>query len=330
MSDIEEVKLNLNEPLPADDVVEDKEVAEVTDEVKAEEVVEPTEEPKEEPKDEPVLSKREQEIKLLMEREHISAAEAQKALNDHYNPNIDPSDPNYKTVRHFLDVGELNKLKSELKNNKKTVEDLLDKFQQSRKEGYEEALAKLRAEKNEAVLDSDVDRFRELDSKYEEVYQKKLEQDRELQQRTEEENQVPPQQEVDPAVINFVNKHTWYADPNNPDKGDYVMSRTADAIYDKIVASDPNQTINEVLHKVETEMAKRFPEHENFSNRNREVAKEEIKSDVSTRTSDEVKYSELSSVDKELYQSWKKAVKIIGGDYSVAAYMKEIKEFGNE
>ena len=181
------------------------------------------------------------------------------ALDQGWVPKDDFSGEEHKWVEagEFLRRGELfNKIdsqKRELKETKKIVQALEQHYLQVKETEYKRALADLKKQKKDALIENDVEAVLDVDDKIEELKDEQLKQARAQASATQQDS--PPH----PEFVSWASKNSWY-------QTDKAMTAYADAFGNDLQAA--GKSPSEVLRLVCEEVRKKFTDK--FYNPNRE------------------------------------------------------------
>jgi DNA repair exonuclease SbcCD ATPase subunit len=151
----------------------------------------------------------------------------------------------------------INNTTRELKEVRKTLEQLKAHHAKVKEISYKEALATLRKEKRDAFVEGDPDKIVEIDDRIEELKEEK----RQFDQEQAREIQAAVQQEIHPEFKAWTDRNTWY-NQSRP------MRAFADALGIELRAT--GLAPSEVLKRVEAQVKAEFPNK--FRNANRDKA----------------------------------------------------------
>jgi hypothetical protein len=161
----------------------------------------------------------------------------------------DPSE--WRTAREYQERGELfdeiHKLKDVNKKTAAAFKVLVEHHKKVRETAVAEALAKLKAEKKEALANHEIERVYALDEQIDRVRQQPLD--------------VPhidvPEVETGPTPTfrTWHKRNDWYEL-----SGDHEASRFADAVGYQLKSKNPDISESDLLEQVESKVARRFPE----------------------------------------------------------------------
>lgn len=222
-----------------------------------------------------------QEAPVLTEMEQKASAEGWHPKEE-WQGNPDE----WKDAKTFLRDGELFKkieeVKRENKTLKRTVSAIKGHYEKVQEVEYARALASLKAQKKEALVEGDADKVIELDDKIADV----------RDQLTAAQNApvVAPEPEQHPEFVNWVSKNRWYE--NNAEL--HTFADTTGFAYKK---AHPEKTPAEVFSYVTDRVAKAYPEF--FRNQRKDApntveggqspTKSKVRGTEITLTADEVK-----------------------------------------
>lgn len=149
----------------------------------------------------------------------------------------------------FLRRGELfakiNKQSSEVKELRRTVQQLADHNQKIKERAFKDAIASLKAQKKEALIEGDADLVVDIDDRIDDV--KAAEQDfRRLS--AQEKSEV--QEQIHPEFAEWTNRNSWYVN-------DAPMAAFADALGRNLAGHGKSPI--EVLREVEKQVKAEFP-----------------------------------------------------------------------
>ena len=155
----------------------------------------------------------------------------------------------WRPAKEFNDRGEFFKRIDRLEHKNKELQQAMMFLTQQQKQqylnGYNEAIKRLRFQRDEALESGDNLQAARISDKIEEV---------------KEQAQVARQQAVQPAPViepsetykSWANKNTWYTQ-------DKVLTRYAEAVGASYKEEHPSSTESEMLRYVETEVKREFP-----------------------------------------------------------------------
>ena len=188
----------------------------------------------------------------------------QEAMDQGWQPpnEFDADDKEFVSAAEFLRRGELfdkikelkHASKSETRRLEKQIKELTSLVKESRKQGYEQALKDLEAQRQEAVETGDIDAFNKIDARYADVQRKIAE----ASQTVEE----PSVSEVDPAALEFQDRNKDWFNNNTPENSQMVNQ--AISIDQHLANAKPYLTEQQRLQVVEKEMKTLYPHR--FSN----------------------------------------------------------------
>lgn len=157
----------------------------------------------------------------------------------------------WRSAKEFQERGELfeeiNKLKDSNKKTAAAFKVLVEHHKKVREVAVKEALDKLKAEKKEALQNQDIDRVYLLDDEIEKVRSAPV----------DVPNVEIPQAEAGPTLVfkKWHRQNSWYQLD-----GDDEASRHADMFAARERSKDSGISEEDLLRKVESNVAKRFPE----------------------------------------------------------------------
>jgi len=167
----------------------------------------------------------------------------------------------------------------EVKQLKKTVQQLAEHNAKIEKIAYEKALAKLKEERKAALADNDLVRAEEIRDEMDEVKDK-----------MQTVRPVPVVDEAPPALVEFKQRNTWY-------QRDDVMTNYADGLGNKLLAEGKSPDV--ILKTVEAKVREAFPEK--FRNPNRESAPEMA---TSSKRADPTRGFEMSEQERKIMKNF--------------------------
>ena len=157
----------------------------------------------------------------------------------------------WRTAREYAERGELfeeiHSLKEKEKQTSKAFRALVEHHKKVRDTAVQEALAQLKAQRREAMLNHDLDVVEAIEEKMEKVKATPVE-------LPDVEIPEPPKGPT-PTFKSWHKKNSWYEL-----QGDHEESRIADVIGATFKKNNPDATEEEFLEHVERKIAKRFPE----------------------------------------------------------------------
>lgn len=248
-----------------------------------------------------------QETKPAPSATELAAREAGWVTKDEWvAQGKNPED--WRSAKEYQERGELfdeiHNLKESDKKTKAAFKALLEHHRKVYETATKEALAKLKAEKKEALENHDIDRVFAIDEEIESVRTKEVD--------------VPkidlPEPEVGPTVTfkKWHKENKWYS--LNDEEDD--VSRWADQVGLAYRRKNPNSSEEEFLAHVESKVAKRFPEV--FENKNATRVSEVNPKQDNKPTNDTFKLNdEEEKVCKMLVES---------GTMTRKQYVEEIKK----
>lgn len=215
----------------------------------------------------------------------------------------DPDD--WRPAKEFLDRGELFKKieeqKRELKHMKSAMEEFSRHHAKVRDVEYKRALAALKAEKKEALEESDHDAVVEIDERIAEI----KEQQRAVPQQTQTESQP------DPMFTRWVARNSWY-------EQDRLMKAAADEVAREVFeASGGAVDKAEMLAAIDKRIRKEFPHK--FNNPNRDKANAVEGTSGKGRTAND-KEPEMNEVERRIMKTV-----LASGVISKEKYLEEFK-----
>lgn len=156
----------------------------------------------------------------------------------------------WRSAREYAERGELfeeiHKLKEDGKQTSKAFRALVEHHRKVRETAVQEALAQLKAQRREAMLNHDLDVVEAIEEKMEKV-----------KTTPDIPDVVIPEEPKGPTPTfkSWHKKNSWYEL-----QGDHEESRIADVIGATFKKNNPDATEEEFLEHVEKRIAKRFPE----------------------------------------------------------------------
>lgn len=183
----------------------------------------------------------------------------------------------------------------EVKQLKKTVQQLAEHNAKIEKIAYEKALAKLKEERKAALADNDLVRAEEIRDEMDEVKDK-----------MQTVRPVPVADEPPPALVEFKQRNTWY-------QRDDVMTNYADGLGNKLLAEGKSPEV--ILKTVEAKVREAFPEK--FRNPNRESAPEMV---TSSKRAESTRGFQMTEQEEKIMKNF-----VAQGIMTRDQYIKDLK-----
>ncbi|OHE79022.1 MAG: hypothetical protein A3F67_10955 [Verrucomicrobia bacterium RIFCSPHIGHO2_12_FULL_41_10] len=161
-------------------------------------------------------------------------------------------------------------------------------FDQMREVEYNRALNYLKAQKKEALENSDTSLVVELDDQIDNLKDSRA---------AEKVSQVPVQKGPDPDFVQWAEKNTWYAQEKD-------LRDDADAFAMAYVSSHPNAPVGDVLKHVDVKMKKLYPEKFDSPARVRQASVESgSSSGASVKTKGKLSENDLDETEREVMKT---------------------------
>lgn len=209
----------------------------------------------------------------------------------------------------MIDHGKIKTKK--IKNLEETVNYLVNNYAEKDKKAYERAIQELSAQKQQAVIDQDLDKYNKLEQQYIET----LDAVKKAEEEQKEINEKLTSQQTE-LFDNFIRKNSdWW--------NDVSMQQFAIGYESKVKAQNPHMDDGEILGLVEQEVRRRFPDHAAFR---RDTSQKVTTSDAKVPEATDKKSVKLSRDQEMRFNSIKRAKEMIGEKFTKKDYMKLIED----
>lgn len=246
----------------------------------------------------------------VVDKPQLSKSE-QLAIEQGWVPKEDFHGEEHKWVAadEFLRRGELfskiDSQKRELNETRKTIAALEQHYFKVQQTEYARALADLKKEKKNALIENDVEAVLEVDEKIEELKDEQLQQARKSAMEAQQAKMTEPH----PEFLAWTNRNGWY-------ETNKAMRGFADGI--GLEFREQGKSPSEVLRLVAEEVKKKFPEK--FYNQKREEASS-VEGGTSQKSNSSASKIELTELETQIMK------KLVGqGVLTKDAYIADIKK----
>lgn len=241
------------------------------------------------------------------QEEGLNKSEAYKAVAEDFG--WDSSGE--KDAKQFLlDYGK--EKNNQIRKLHDTVNHLYKKFVEKDEKAYERALADINRQKQDAVYSSDVDKYKELEEEARKIMEESIKAKEENKQMESSMNMEQVQ-----IVEDFKRRNAAWL-------GNKAMLSYAQGLELELQAQHPDLNPQDVLRKVEKEVAKRFPDHPAFK---KEADSKVTVSDVenSGKTSQKTNVR-LTPTQEAFFNSIKEAKSRVGEKFTRQDYLRMIED----
>lgn len=234
----------------------------------------------------------------------------QKAMEFGWKPEgVEGKEP--KSAEQFMADFEIIKAKRKNKELEKAVNYLVEQQKTIKQKSYEQALAELQAKRTEAIEIGDTKTFNQVDQQYQQTLE---------ESKKQEELDFSKEAEVSVHVEDFQERNkSWFNDKSMDNK---LMMNYAITYEDLLAKEQPELSLEERFKKVETEVRKRYPDHEAFKNVRRDIPSKVSRTDSRTAETTAMSVHDLSREQREAYEAIRHIVARGGKEYTVEDFLK--------